>query len=124
MRRGRRDGYVLEGIPHSAAGPIGAQIEAGLGLAEGAPNPEHRRPHLMRLTPKGEAAIRGLQEAEEAEEAEVRSRLSDLTPGDVTTAIEHAHLYRIERMRGVCRHRSDMAVRGVGARGAASPDTP
>lgn len=55
-----------------------------LGLAESAPNPEHRRSRLIRLTPKGEATIRGIQEAEEAE---LRLRLSDLSAGDVTTAL-------------------------------------
>ncbi|WP_327732661.1 MarR family transcriptional regulator [Streptomyces nojiriensis] len=55
-----------------------------LGLAESAPNPEHRRSRLIRLTPKGEAIIRGIQESEETE---LRRRLSDLTAGDVTTAL-------------------------------------
>ncbi|MFE6912068.1 MarR family winged helix-turn-helix transcriptional regulator [Streptomyces erythrochromogenes] len=55
-----------------------------LGLAESTPNPEHRRSHLIRLTPAGAAAIRGIQEAEEAE---LRRRLSDLTTGDVRTAL-------------------------------------
>ncbi|WP_240805737.1 MarR family transcriptional regulator [Streptomyces sp. A1547] len=38
-----------------------------LGLAESTPNPEHQRSRLIRLTPKGEATIRGIQEAEETE---------------------------------------------------------
>ncbi|MFD4919280.1 MarR family winged helix-turn-helix transcriptional regulator [Streptomyces virginiae] len=55
-----------------------------LGLTETAPNPEHRRSHLIRLTPQGEAAIRSIQDAEETE---LRRRLSDLTTGDVTTTL-------------------------------------
>ncbi|EFL12856.1 MarR family regulatory protein [Streptomyces sp. C] len=55
-----------------------------LGLAESAPNPEHRRSRLIQLTSEGEATIRGIQEAEETE---LRRRLSDLTTGDVTTAL-------------------------------------
>ncbi|MCX4804288.1 MarR family winged helix-turn-helix transcriptional regulator [Streptomyces sp. NBC_01214] len=56
-----------------------------LGLAESAPNPEHRRSHLIRLTPKGEATISSIQEAEEAE---LRRRLADLSAGDVATALK------------------------------------
>ncbi|MFF3727888.1 MarR family winged helix-turn-helix transcriptional regulator [Streptomyces erythrochromogenes] len=52
-----------------------------LGLAESAPNPERRRSRLIRLTPKGETTIRGIREAE------LRRRLSDLTTGDVATAL-------------------------------------
>ncbi|MEU9033468.1 MarR family transcriptional regulator [Streptomyces sp. NPDC048352] len=55
-----------------------------LGLAESTPNPEHRRSRLIRLTPEGEATIRGIQEAEEAE---LRRRLFDLSAGDVMTAL-------------------------------------
>ncbi|MGW7459942.1 MarR family winged helix-turn-helix transcriptional regulator [Streptomyces sp. NPDC054797] len=55
-----------------------------LGLTESAPNPEHRRSRLIRLTPKGETTIRSIQETEETE---LQRRLSDLSSGDITTAL-------------------------------------
>ncbi|MGW2922168.1 MarR family winged helix-turn-helix transcriptional regulator [Streptomyces angustmyceticus] len=55
-----------------------------LGLVVTAPNPAHRRSSLIRLTPRGTEAIRGVQEFEATQ---LRRRLADLPAEDVRTAL-------------------------------------
>ncbi|GES29284.1 MarR family transcriptional regulator [Streptomyces angustmyceticus] len=57
---------------------------AELGLVVTAPNPAHRRSSLIRLTPRGTEAIRGVQEFEVTQ---LRRRLADLPAEDVRTAL-------------------------------------
>ncbi|MGI5257578.1 MarR family winged helix-turn-helix transcriptional regulator [Streptomyces angustmyceticus] len=57
---------------------------AELGLVVTAPNPAHRRSSLIRLTPRGTEAIRGVQEFEATQ---LRRRLADLPAEDVRTAL-------------------------------------
>ncbi|MFJ9853970.1 MarR family winged helix-turn-helix transcriptional regulator [Streptomyces sp. NPDC101150] len=57
---------------------------AELGLVVTAPNPAHRRSSLIELTPEGGEVMRGIQEFEAAE---LRRGLTDLSTGDVRTAL-------------------------------------
>ncbi|MFK0290775.1 MarR family winged helix-turn-helix transcriptional regulator [Streptomyces sp. NPDC090442] len=57
---------------------------AELGLVVTAPNPEHRRSSLIRLTDEGSEVMRGIQDAEAAE---LRRSLADLSSGEVRTAL-------------------------------------
>jgi DNA-binding MarR family transcriptional regulator len=54
------------------------------GLVETAPNPGHRRSHLIRLTTHGQATITAIVRFEQTE---LRRRLSDLSAADITTAL-------------------------------------
>ncbi|MFB7634986.1 MarR family winged helix-turn-helix transcriptional regulator [Streptomyces sp. NPDC056149] len=57
---------------------------AELGLVVTAPNPEHRRSSLIRLTDEGSEVMRGIQDAEATE---LRRGLADLSSGEVRTAL-------------------------------------
>ncbi|MHB6907064.1 MarR family winged helix-turn-helix transcriptional regulator [Streptomyces sp. DB-54] len=57
---------------------------AELGLVVTAPNPVHRRSSLIRLTDEGTAVVRGIREAEATE---LRRGLTDLSAGEVRTAL-------------------------------------
>ncbi|MFF2811693.1 MarR family winged helix-turn-helix transcriptional regulator [Streptomyces sp. NPDC058000] len=57
---------------------------AELGLVVTAPNPAHRRSSLIRLTDEGTAVVHGIRAAEAAE---LRRSLTDLSTGEVRTAL-------------------------------------